>query len=453
MKGLIIAGTQSGCGKTTVTIGLMKLLRSKGLQVAPFKTGPDYIDPMFHEFVTETPSYNLDSFMLGENMVRHLFAKHSQSADISVVEGVMGLFDGIGPESKSSTAELSNILHLPVVLVLNCSAIYQSVAAIVAGFKAYMPGLNIAGVILNRLSGKEHYNFLKDIIEQKTGVACLGYLPSNKAFSLESRHLGLMQAEEVGDLKERIDLLNNTMAETIDVQKLLDIAEMQPCSSQPEIVDPEIALPYKQDLRGLHLGVAYDKAFRFYYRDNLELLKECGATLHYFSPLNDTQLPSEVQALYLGGGYPEVFASQLSANRSILEEIKARANEGMPVFAECGGLMYLTSAIVSDDNEYAMTGIFNCKVRMTQRLHRFGYAEIEFQKANTRCHEFHHSHIVAPEETPNYQLQYKLQKPEKNKEWECGLMRKNVVGGYAHIHFYSNPQFFRQIVKLWKKEK
>ncbi len=452
MKGLIIAGTQSGCGKTTVTIGLMKLLKSKGLRVAPFKTGPDYIDPMFHEFVTETPSYNLDSFMLGENMVKHLFTKHSQSADISVVEGVMGLFDGIGPESKSSTAELSKILDLPVILVLNCTAIYQSVAAIVAGFKAYMPELNIAGVILNRLSGKEHYQFLKDIIEQKTGVACLGYLPSNKSFALESRHLGLMQAEEVGDLTERIDLLGETMAETIDIQKLLDIAEMQPCNSQPEI-DPALAFPYKQDLKGLHLGIAYDKAFRFYYRDNLELLEECGATLHYFSPINDAQLPAKVQALYLGGGYPEVFASQLSANCAMLEEIKTKANEGMPVFAECGGLMYLTSAIVSDNEEHKMAGIFNCKVQMTKRLQRFGYAEIEFQGTETRCHEFHHSHIVSSEETPNYQLQYKLQKPEKNKAWECGLQRGNVLGGYAHIHFYSDPHFFKQIAELWKKGK
>ena len=448
MKGLIIAGTQSGCGKTTVTIGLMKLLKSKGLQVAPFKTGPDFIDPMFHEFVTKTSSYNLDSFMLGENMVKHLFAKHSQSADIAVVEGVMGLYDGIGPESKSSTAELSQILDLPVVLVLNCTAIYQSVAAIVAGFKAYMPELNIAGVILNKLSGNEHYQFLKEIIEQKTGVRCLGYLPSNKAFGLESRHLGLMQAEEVGDLTERIDLLVETMEETLDIQSLLDIAEMQPPKA-----DPAIAAPARPDLTGLHLGVAYDKAFRFYYRDNLELLEECGATLHYFSPINDAQLPAKVQALYLGGGYPEVFASKLSDNRSMLEEIKTRANAGMPVFAECGGLMYLTSAIVSDNEEHKMAGFFNCKVQMTQRLQRFGYAEVAYQGAKTRCHEFHHSHIVPSEETPNYQFQYKLEKPEKNKAWECGLLRKNVLGGYAHIHFYSDPHFFQQIAELWKKGK
>lgn len=447
MNGFIVAGTNSGCGKTTVTIGLLKLLQNKGLRVAPFKTGPDFIDPMFHEFVSGSPSYNLDNVMQSDEVVQYLFDKHSVNADVAVVEGVMGLYDGLGTEGKGSAAEISRILNMPVILVINCEAIYQSAAAIVLGYKCFNPQVNIAGVILNRMSGEKHFRFLKDVIEVKTGIPCLGYISKNQNYNIESRHLGLVQAEEIDDLSSKIDLLTKSIAETIDFEKLMEISVMEPAEKN----DSQLELRYRQNLKGINLGVALDKAFRFYYRDNLQLLEECGASISYFSPLTDKQIPENVNALYIGGGYPEVFARQLSDNKPLLQDIKAKAEMGMPVFAECGGMMYLASAIALQDEEFPMSGVFNCKTRMTNRLQRFGYADVTFNGATSRSHEFHHS-VIENDNEPNYYLCYDLQKPDTGDSWKCGLRYKNVLAGYAHIHFYSDPQFFAQICSLWRQE-
>ncbi|MDP4209853.1 MAG: cobyrinate a,c-diamide synthase [Bacteroidota bacterium] len=445
MKGFIVAGTNSGCGKTTVTMGLMALLKRKGLSVSPFKTGPDFIDPMFHETVLGMPSYNLDSYLLAEDSVRHLFQKHTQNKDVAVVEGVMGLFDGLGPEGLGSTAQLAEMLDLPVILVVNCKALYQSVAAIISGFKTFSSKIKIGGVILNHVAAGEHYSFLKKYIQEKTGVPCIGHLPFNKQLAVESRHLGLLQAEEVENLRQKVDSLVDVFEKTVDVELLLNLAGSGNSVSEPQTFSQ--SLP---DLSKLHLGVAYDKAFRFYYRDNLELLEECGASLYYFSPLQDSALPEEINALYLGGGYPEVFAQKLSENKTMREDIRSRAESGLSIFAECGGLMYLTESIITSQGEFPMTGVFNCKTRMTERLQRFGYAEVMLNGVTTRCHEFHHSVLESPEK-PNYQFQYQLSKPFKERRWECGLSRKNILAGYAHLHFYSDVEFFNQIINLWKR--
>ena len=443
----ILAGTNSGCGKTTVSMGLMRLFTRKGYQVAPFKTGPDFIDPMFHEAVTGRYSYNLDSYMLAPETVRQLFLQHSQSSEVSIVEGVMGLFDGLGKEGQGSAAELSELLGLPVLLVVNCKALYQSVAAIVAGFANYHPNVHVKGVLLNQISSKEHFTFLKELIEEKTGVSCLGYIPYNKEFNIESRHLGLLQAEEVEHLMDKIDELANRLEETIDYQELLKW-EAKPLPSQATKDHFE---EFKHDLSWLRLGVAYDKAFRFYYRDNLELLERNGAKLSYFSPLKDEALPEGINALYIGGGYPEVFAEQLSSKQALMAEIKHRAEAGLPVFAECGGLMYLCSSILCQGKEHPMVGIFNCSTEMTSSLQRFGYATIEYKNGKGKCHEFHRSKIVSKNKEANYSLNYHLHKPEKNKTWECGLSTCNVLAGYAHIHFYTDPSLFSEIIQLWKR--
>lgn len=445
MQGFLIAGTNSGCGKTTITIGLMALLKSLGKKVAPFKTGPDYIDPLFHSEVLGTPSYNLDTFMLPKDNVQYLFRKHCTNKDIAIVEGVMGMYDGLGEKSNGSTFELSNILGLPIILVVNCKGLYQSVAAIVKGFATLKEGANIQGVILNHISNDEQFGFLKKIIEHDCHVPCLGYVPTNKEISLESRHLGLIQAEEVGDLSDKIKKLTATLTRTININKLLKVSEIELVKCKP------IALP-KLNLKDLNIGIAHDKAFRFYYRDNLDLLKALGASLHFFSPLKDKTIPSACNCLYLGGGYPEVFALELSQNTELLNNIKAAVQKGMPSYAECGGLMYLCNKIIDTDGKQTrMVGVFNATIQMTKRLRRFGYANIKYNGTETRCHEFHRSEVLMDNDEPNYSQEYCLNKPEKEIAWQCGLKNKNCLAGYAHIHFYSNFQFFEQIIKLWKK--
>jgi len=445
MHGFIIAGTNSGCGKTTVTIGLMALLQSKGMQVAPFKTGPDYIDPAFHRRVTGLPSYNLDSFLLNDQSLQHLFHKHSAGSDIAVVEGVMGMYDGLGKEGSGSTWEMAQKLNLPVVLVVNCKGLYQSVIAIIKGFAELKNPSNVRGVILNHVSSKMQFEFLQSLIEEETGIACIGYLPTREEIGLESRHLGLIQADEVDTLPKKVALLRQTMEETIAIPALLKATEIE----QP--FPTAIELP-NLDLSDLQIGVARDKAFSFYYQDNLELLEKLGATLHYFSPLNDPSLPTACNCLYLGGGYPEVFATELQQNTALMQQIRKKIESGMPVYAECGGLMYLTESIISLKNEETpMCGVFNVSVQMTTRLQRFGYAQINYANTITPCQEFHRSQLVQKEPQKNYRETYQLRKPKRSTEWECGLQRKNCLAAYAHVHFYSNFEFLNAICTLWKK--
>ncbi|MBS2097406.1 cobyrinate a,c-diamide synthase [Carboxylicivirga linearis] len=444
MYGFVIAGTNSGCGKTTISIGLMALMKSLGKGIAPFKTGPDYIDPIFHSNVLGTSSYNLDSYLLSESAINYLFQKHCFEKDVAIVEGVMGMYDGMGVNAIGSTHQLSVILNLPVVLVINCKGLYQSVAAIVKGFTTLQPNARVKGVIFNHCSGKDYYQFLKEIVERECNVKCVGYLPANKDFELESRHLGLVQAEEVDHLSDKIEKLTNTLKETIDVDGLMEISKIEdgaPSTYKFPVIN----------LDGLVIGVASDKAFRFYYQDNIELLKELGAKLHYFSPLKDESIPDECNCLYIGGGYPEVFAKELSENKVLLEDIKVKIDKGMPAYAECGGLMYLTDKIMGvDDVIFPMVGVFNSSVQMTKKLQRFGYAELSYSGEITPCHEFHHSKIIEDESSNNYELNYQLKKPDRDLEWKCGLKYKNCLAGYAHIHFYSNPKFFEKIIDLWK---
>lgn len=449
MRGIVIAGTNSGCGKTTVTIGLVSLLAERGHKIAPFKTGPDFIDPAFHRKVTGTPSYNLDTFLMRSEVINHLYANHTKNKDFAVVEGVMGLYDGMGDEATGSAAELSKLLDLPVLLVVSCKSMYQSVAAIVSGFKHFDPQVNVAGVILNHVPNADSYAFLKKYIETHTGVPCVGYLPTNKDISLESRHLGLVQAGEVAGLDEKIEKLTALLRETIDVELLEKIATQ----AKIQAVSLQVAEPWKRDLSSLRIAVARDKAFQFYYENNLELLEENGAELLYFSPLNDAHLPLNIDAIYIGGGYPEVFAKELSENKSMLQEMKTAAVWGLPIFAECGGLMYLTEGIEDAEGDFnPMVGVFNCKVQMTGRLQRFGYCNVSYNESMTRAHEFHRSRIIPAAEEPNYTMSYQLSKPEKNKNWTCGLKYKNVLGGYAHFHFWSEPLFYHQIIDLWMQK-
>ncbi|MBS4538565.1 cobyrinate a,c-diamide synthase [Clostridium sp. D2Q-11] len=450
MKNIMIAGTASGVGKTTISLGIMSALSKRGINVAPFKVGPDYIDPKFHKFVTGNPSYNLDSWLLDEDTVKYLFKKNMKDKDVGVIEGVMGLYDGFGVEKDmGSSAHISKILKTPVILVIDGKGISLSSSAIVLGYQMYDKEVEIKGIIINRVSGERHYNILKTVIERDVGIPCLGYLPSNLNISLKSRHLGLIPANEVIDLQEKSDELAKIIEETIDLDEILKVAETN--ITENNKIDNTI----NGKKFGLRIGIFEDEAFSFYYQDNIDLMKKIGVEFISISPLKDEVLPLELDGLYIGGGFPEIFTNELEKNISFRQDLLRRLQEGLPAYAECGGLMYLTKSITDlEGKKYDMVGFFETDSLMTKRLQRFGYVEVEYnEKISIRAHEFHRSKI---QDNSNIEYVYNVQKKKegkKNKEWKCGLKKKNVIAGYPHIHFYSNNDFLYNMLDHWEKVK
>ena len=433
---LVLAGASSGAGKTSISAGIMAALTRRGLGVQPYKVGPDYIDPAFHTFVAHRRSRNLDSWMLDENTIRWLFLRNAPGPDegLSVIEGVMGLFDGHVHEAAGSTAHVARILSAPIVLIINGAGLSRSAAAVVHGFDHFSPDTRLAGVIVNMVKGRSHYELLKGYIENEAGVPCFGFLNKTET-ALESRHLGLVPSGEVEGLAERLGSLAEAVAETIDLDGLLRLA-----ASAPELESRPRPVMSGSPVR---LGVARDRAFNFYYDDGLDLLADLGAELVFFSPLDDAALPSGLDGLYIGGGFPEVFAAALTANSSLRSQIKEALEDGLPAYAECGGLMYLSRAIVDfEGREHPMVGFFDHKTAMTERLQNFGYVSVGFNRdtvlgpAGTliRAHEFHHSRLEGEE--PDYALAVKK---SSTRSWPGGLTKKNVLAAYPHLHFWANP--------------
>lgn len=453
IPGIVIAGTNSGCGKTTVSMGIMAALVDKGLRVQPFKVGPDFIDPMFHSFITGRESVNLDSWMLPEETVKYLFAKHSYDADLAIIEGVMGFYDGYGGRSlEGSTADVSKIIGAPVVLVINGEAMSLSAAALVKGFVEFDKNVNVKGVIINNVSSTGHYKLLKEAIEENTGVSVLGYLRPMNDLTITSRHLGLVTSAEISDLKEKAAILSRQIQETVDLELLKEISgkavEIDVKNMTPQIVTVEV--------EKVKIAVAKDKAFCFYYRDNLELLEMLGAELVFFSPLSDDRLPQNIDGLYIGGGYPEVWAEELQNNLSMRNDIKSCAEKGLPAYAECGGLMYLTDSIrVKEDREFEMVGLIPGKSCMTASLKRFGYVFVKLtvdtilakKGSEIRAHEFHYSETLVDKRiNPCFEVS-KRKDGLTTQLWSCGFQIHNLLAGYAHMHFWSNPEFARGFVE------
>ncbi|KDR96510.1 cobyrinic acid a,c-diamide synthase [Peptoclostridium litorale DSM 5388] len=445
MDRIMIAGATSGCGKTTVSIGIMAAMASVGKKVAPFKVGPDYIDPQFHGFVTGRESTNLDSFLLDENSVMQMLFEGSQGSDISVIEGVMGLYDGLGVKSCiGSSAHVSKIAKCPVVLVLDGKGVSASIAAQVMGYAGFDPGVDVRGVIINRVSGERHYSILKEAIECHTGVKCLGYLPKTEEVALGSRHLGLIPAGEVKELSEKIDRLSQLVKSHIDIEGLIKIANGACTLDQPS--DP--AKDLLDYAKGLRLGVAMDKGFNFYYGANIRLFRKMGFEIEYFSPISDKSLPNDIDGLYIGGGFPEVFAKEIEKNSEMRSRMRKSLESGMFAYAECGGLMYLTEKVTGlDGSESEMVGFFPAKAAMTRRLQRFGYVEFECEgiTGRTRAHEFHRSYVELKEDIVTAYNVFKKRESGEGDSWSCGFCKKNVMAGYAHVHFYSNMDFARMI--------
>lgn len=450
MKKVVIAGTHSGCGKTTVSLGIMAAFTKKGKKVSPFKVGPDYIDPGFHQFVTGNFSYNLDSYLLDSDTIRYLFNKSTCGTDISIIEGVMGMYDGFGTEKDNgSTAHVAKIIKAPVVLVVEAKAMSSSVAALIMGYMMYDRDVEIKGVIFNQVSGQKHYDMLKSIVERELKIKCLGYLPNKEDISLKSRHLGLIPAQEAKELNKKVDRLAEFTEDYVDLDALEDIAnaeDLKPVNNPAESIMSE----YK----GLKIGVAMDKAFSFYYRHNLQLMEETGVKLLPFSPISDSKVPDKIDGLYIGGGFPEVFGKELEENVSMRENIKSFLDKGLPAYAECGGLMYLTKGIVDLQGKYHdMVGFFNAESVMTDKLNHFGYVDIETKSGiKIRGHEFHRSYVKESEKLDYY---YNITKHREDFTdcWKGGLMKNNVIAGYPHIHFYSNLDFLKEFLNRCVKLK
>lgn len=433
---ILFAGVSSGCGKTTVTCAVLQAFVNRGLKVHAFKCGPDYIDPMFHERVIGTKGSNLDLFFYNGNILRYLLAKNGADASLSVLEGVMGYYDGSLKSMEKSTYEVAKETQTPAVLVINGRGMAYSVTAIIRGFLSTVEDSGIRGVILNNVSASA-YKILKEVIEEQFGdrVKVFGYLPAMKDCSFESRHLGLVTAEEIEDIKEKLNRLAQAAEQYIDLNGLLALAD----ESNPISFTPVTVAKAEKPVR---IGVAKDRAFCFYYRDNLELLREMGAELIFFSPLSDSKLP-DCDGLYIGGGYPELYLEQLSGNSQMLKAVKKALEVGMPCIAECGGFMYLTESIEGMPMVGALPG--NCENK--GRLVRFGYVTLTAKQDNMLCnsgeqinaHEFHH--YDASENGHAFSAAKRQGTP-----WDCVVANESLYAGYPHLPLYSNLQFAERFV-------
>ncbi len=450
----LIAGTHSGVGKTTVTLGLMAALRQRGLVVQPFKVGPDFIDPSHHTAICGRDSRNLDPFMMGLDGVRRSFCSALEGADVAVVEGVMGLFDGMDATELGSTAQVAKALDIPVLLVLNVHGMSRSAAALELGFSSYDPGVRIAGTILNRVGSERHRSMLKNSLRLPIFAA----LPRQKDVEMKSRHLGL----EMGfERRHDLDALASFVEENADLDKMLELrcgswngrfdapaeespakrptAEKQP-AKQPSAKQPSVE-QHPLEEKMVRIGIARDEAFCFYYHENLRELERRGAELVFFSPLKD-DLP-DVDGLYIGGGYPELHAAALEAAPA-RRQIKEASEDGMPIYGECGGLIYLCKEIVFEDSRHCMTGALPATTIMTRKLQGLGYVEAEVTGENpvvetgktVRGHEFHYSRVECDSDA---RFVYSLKRGKGIGNGRDGLLEHNTLGGYLHAHFYTYP--------------
>ena len=446
---VVIAGTHSGVGKTTITTALMAALTRRNMRVQPFKVGPDFIDPTFHRAATGRVIRNLDGWILTREDNLKIFARACENADLAVIEGVMGLFDGLdGTSEAGSTAEMAKWLNAPVVLVVDGAAMARSAAAFVHGFEVFDSKLDMAGVLFNRVAGKGHFEFLRSSLAAHCRAIPLGFLPLNEKASFPDRHLGLVLADEVLT-SDRLAALADWVEASVDLDRLFAIAS----GASGVMAEPYPSGLTQSEARGsrARIGIARDQAFCFYYQDNLDLLKSYGAELVEFSPITDGALPNRLDGLYLGGGYPEIHASELAANESMRTAIRKFAQSGAPVYAECGGFMYLTDAIVDmEEHAHQMAGVFPTRARMQPRLAAIGYVEVEETddvgwlraRERVRGHEFRYSTM---EEMPEHIARH-YQLSSKNGTRPEGFTIGSALGSYVHLHFASCPEFADRFV-------
>ncbi|WAW15090.1 cobyrinate a,c-diamide synthase [Peptostreptococcus equinus] len=445
MKKIIIAGTNSGVGKTTISLGLMKALMNRNKKVQAFKVGPDYIDPSYHRYVTGNYSRNLDTHMLDSEQIKYVFTNAVKDKDISVIEGVMGLYDGTGSDiHNGSTASLAKILKAPVILIINGKSISASAAAMVLGYKHLDKDVDLVGVIVNNVKTEKHYNTIKSSIEKYCNVEVLGYLPPDDSLKFGSRHLGLLPTSDDIDLDEKIEKISQMLEKYVDIDRIVELSESETISSSFEmdmfLEDPEV----RELSEGKKIAIAYDEAFNFYYQDNIELFRKLGADIVYFSPMHDNYVPA-ADLVYIGGGYPEVYAKELEKNVSMRKSLKEYHEAGNAIYAECGGLMYLGDYYEDSEGEkFDMVGAISGHSRMTNRLVHFGYCIatskednlIAYKNQQICGHKFHYSEFISDLE-PAFVME-KYSDGKVIDTWESGYYEKNTLATYLHIHFYNN---------------
>ena len=436
---IILAGTGSAVGKTTIATGIMKALSEK-YDVQPFKVGPDYIDPSYHTLATGNTSRNLDSFFMKKGQVRDSYLKAMKDKDIAVIEGVRGLYEGIDSVNDiGSTASIAKSLEAPVILIINSRSLVKSAAALVLGFKALDPEINIAGVILNKVKNKAHYEKTKRSIEEITKTEVIGGIIRDDKISIEQRHLGLVPAVERKNSLKYIDIWAEAIKNYIDLDRLVEIAK-----SAPKISSDIVPIWNKLNKQPVKIGVAFDEVFNFYYKENIESLEANNAKVIYFSPLKDEGLP-DVDGLYIGGGYPELFSKQLSANENMLQEIKQFHLESRPIFAECGGLMYLMNSIHEDK----MVDVYPYKSILTDRVQALKYTIAEVTQDNIiskkgenfNGHEFHYSKVLVDKNNIKHNLAFSILRGKGSYNLQDGFMEKNTLASYVHTHVAAMPDF------------
>lgn len=438
---VMFAAMRSGSGKTTVTCGVLAALKKQNIKVQAYKCGPDYIDPMFHRTVLGIDTGNLDTFFAGTDAIGHILVRDLRDAEMCVMEGVMGYYDGVGgTTTMASSYELSKVTETPVVLIVDAKGASVTLAATIRGIMEYKKDSRIAGVILNRVSPM-FYSRLKQVIETECGIPVLGYLPEDASFAVPSRHLGLLQPDEMQKQRDWVETVAEAVMKTIDINGIFEIA------TQAEMLQIQKPVDVRHDCEfpaGYRIGVARDAAFSFYYRENLRMLEDMGAELVYFSPLADAHVP-KVDALILGGGYPELYAKQLYENRSMRASVRQALESGMPCHAECGGFLYLGKSLAdAEGNVYEMVGFLDGAGFRTERLQRFGYVELAPQDAgvfavNTvlRGHEFHYWDST---DCGDACLAWKPL--SKQKTYPCMVKKKGTFAGFPHLYYAGAEEFF-----------
>ncbi|NDY71251.1 cobyrinate a,c-diamide synthase [Desulfobacter hydrogenophilus] len=453
MKGLVVAGVHSGCGKTTITLGLMAAFKRRGVRVAPFKAGPDFIDPGHHTAITGIAGRNLDGWMLKKSTNLDIFRQHTGQADLAVVEGVMGLFDGYDGRSEAgSTAQLAKWLDLPVLLVVDARSMARSAGALVQGFENFDPDLKFTGVLFNKVGSAIHLDYLTQALEGNVKMPCLGGVGRNSDIEIPSRHLGLVTSDDHGLGDQMQDALADLVENCMDLDALLESLPWVPVDSPT---------PLEQKPAFVRIAVARDAAFCFYYPENIELLEQAGAQIIYFSPLFEPNLPDNIDGLYLGGGYPELHAATLTQNTGFRQAVSLACKNNMPIYAECGGFMTLCRTLEDlDGQHHDMVGCFGFTCRMSKRLRALGYREIRLNRdtilgptgVTARGHEFHYSSLDDHGEKSVYDACDRT----GGTRVVPGFEKNRTLGSYLHLHFKSNPdvpQHFVQACFQYQKER
>ena len=452
---ILLAAGSSGSGKTLITCGLLEALVERGLKTASFKCGPDYIDPMFHSRVIGTKSRNLDTFFTGSEVTKYLLTRNARDCEIAVMEGVMGFYDGVaGTTTTASAYDLAKVTDTPVILIVNSRGMSVSLAAYVKGFLEYKKDSHIKGVIFNQMSPML-YPRMKKLLEEELGVAVLGYVPKVEDCVIESRHLGLVLPDEIPELKDRLHKLAGVLEETLDIDRILKLA-----GEVPDLLDakPESVTDFRLS-EPVRIGVAEDETFCFFYADNFRLLGEMGAEIVPFSPMEDKQLPDDLDGLLLYGGYPELNGKKLEQNTTMKDMIREKLKAGMPCMAECGGFMYLHEEMEGmDGNFYQMAGVIPGKAYRTPKLSRFGYVTLTQKKpalgmedfGEIPAHEFHYF------DSENCGGDFHAAKPESKRGWDCIHGTDTMLAGFPHLYYYGNPEVPKAFLKkclAYKKQR